>query len=116
MDSDQARALASFELVEFVEDFDRWHRLSANLGEHTADGGHVRVAVWTRRVDDVDKEIGGSYFFQRRPKCGDERVRKPIDEADGVRYEQLAPVRQADFPHERVQRHEKRVRRDSLIA
>ncbi len=112
----QARALPGFEPVELVEDFDRWHRLSADFGQHAAHGRHLDLAVRIRCVDDVHQQIGGRHFLERRAKCRDERVRKPIDEADRVRHEQLAPVRQPHFSDQRIQRHEERIRRDRLIA
>ena len=58
----------------------------------------------------------GSDFLERRAKRRDERVRQPIDESNGIRDEQLAPIRQPHLPHERIERDEERVRRDRLIA
>ena len=66
-------------------------------------------------VDDVQQQIRGRDFLERRAERRDQRVRQPIDEADGVRHEQLAAIRQPDLADERIERHEQRVRRDRVV-
>ena len=43
----------------------------------------------------------------------DERVRQPVDEPDRVRHEHLAPIGQPHLAHQRIERHEQRVRRSA---
>ena len=50
-------------------------------------------------------------LFERRAERGHQRVRQPVDEADRVRHEQLAAVRQAHLAHQRIERDEQRVGR-----
>ena len=60
-------------------------------------------------IDDMQHQVGVGGLLQRGAEGGDERVRQPIDEADGVGHEQLAAVGQADLPDQRIERHEQRV-------
>ena len=59
----------------------------------------------------MQHQVGLGHFLERGPKRGDERVRQPVDEADRVRDEQLAPIRQTHLSHQRIERHEQRVGR-----
>ncbi len=102
--------------VALVVDLEQRHVGRADLLEHLADRGHAAVAVRGRRVDDVQHEIRVGHLLERRAKRRDERVRQPIDEADGVRHEQLAAVGQPHLADERIERDEQRVRRFRVRA
>ena len=64
----------------------------------------------------MEHQVGLGRFLERRAKGGDQRVRQPIDEADGVRHQQLAAVWQPQLTHQRVERHEQGVRGVSVRA
>ena len=67
-------------------------------------------------VDDVQQQVGAGDLLERGAKRRDQRVRQPIDEADRVGDQQLAAIRQLDLAHQRIERHEQRVRRDRVVA
>ncbi len=112
----QPRALASVEPVQLVEDLDRGDLVGVDFREHAAHGGHLELAVGVRRVDDVHQQVRGRNFLERGAKRRDERVRQAIDEADGVRHEELPPVRQPHLADKRIERDEERVRCHGVIA
>ena len=62
-----------------------------------------------RRVDHMQQQIGVGGFLERGAEGGDQRVRQPIDETDGVGDQQLAGVGQADPPHQGIERDEQGV-------
>ena len=86
-------ARRGIELIDLVEDLEPRHAIGLHLDEHRLDCGHVTLAIDARRVDDVQQEVCARHLFQRRTERRDERVREPIDEADGVRNEQLPTIR-----------------------
>ena len=97
--------------VDLVVDLDARHFDRADLFEHAGHRGHVPLAFGIRRVDHVQHQIGVGGFFERGAKRRDQRVRQPIDESDRVAQQQLAAIGQVDAPHQRIERHEQRVRR-----
>ena len=64
----------------------------------------------------MQQQVGRRDLLERRAKGGDQRVRQPLDEADRVGHEQLAPIRQPHLADERIERDEQRVRRDRVAA
>ena len=97
------------EQVALVVDVHARHLGGLDLGQHAAHGGHVPLAFGAGGVDHVQHQIRLGDFFERRAKGRDQRVRQPIDEANGVGHQQFASIGQAHPPHERIQRHKQRV-------
>ena len=97
--------------VDLVVDLDARHFDRADFFEHARHGRHVALAFRIRRVDHVQHQIGVGGLFERGAKRGHQRVRQPIDEADGVAQQQLAPIGKVDAPHQRIERDEQRIRR-----
>ena len=106
----QPAPLVGRQRVALVVDLEHRHVDRADLVEHAAHGVHPAIAVGRRRVDDVQHQVGVGDFLERGAKRRDQRVRQPIDEADGVGHQQLAAVGQPHLPHQRIERHEQRVR------
>ena len=69
-----------------------------------------RVAIRRRRVDDVNEQIGGRDFLERRVKRRHELMRQPVDEPDRVRDQDLPRVAELHPAQQRVERDEQRVR------
>ena len=86
----------------------------AHLFEHASDRRHVTLALGRRGIDDVQHQIGFGRLFERRAKRGHQRMRQAIDEADRVREQQLALIRQLHAADQRIERHEQRVRRHRI--
>ena len=110
------RAFVGVDAVALVEHFHHRHPLRADLGEHGAHGVHVPLAIGRRGVDDVQQQIGSGDFLERRAERGDQRMRQPLDEADRVGDQQLAPIRQLHLADQRIERDEQRVRRHRVVA
>ena len=58
----------------------------------------------------MQEQIGGRHFLERRPEGGDELMRQPIDEPDRVGQQHLPRIGQLHAAHQRIERHEQRVR------
>ena len=61
-------------------------------------------------VDDVHEQVGVVQLLERRAERRDERRRKLVDEADGVRHEERAAAGQRHAPGRRIERRERLVR------
>src|SRR5712691_3010421 len=107
----QPAPLARCQRIALVVDLEERHVDRADLVEHLPDGVHAAIAIGSGRIDDVQHQVGVARLLERRPEGGDQRVRQPVDETDSVRDEELAAVRQAQLPHERIERDEERVGR-----
>ena len=59
----------------------------------------------------MQQQIGVGRLLERGAEGRHERVRQPLDEADGVRDQQLARVGQPHPAHQRIERDEERVGR-----
>ena len=62
--------------IAFVVDVDARNLRGIDLAEHALDGGHTPIAIEAGGVDHVQHEVGLCDFFERRAKCGDQRVRQ----------------------------------------
>ena len=61
------------------------------------------------RVADMDDDVGFGDLFEGRAEGGDEMGRQVGDEADRVGQDRLAPRRQVEAPHRRVEGREQHV-------
>ena len=102
---------AGLDQVALVKDVHRRHIGGADFLQHAPDGLDMTIALGAGHVDDVQHQVRLGHLLERRAKRRDERVRQPFDEPDRVRQEQPPLVRQAHLPHQRIERHEQRIRR-----
>ena len=70
--------------VGLVDDDDLGYVVGADLAQHLADGGDLRLGVGVGAVDDVQDQVGVGDLLQRRAERLDELVGQVPDEADGV--------------------------------
>ena len=95
--------------VDLVEHEQGVLLFDAELREHAADGGDLRVDQRARGVGDVEEQVGLAGLLERRPEAGDQAVGQVADEADGVGEEHRAPAGQPPAPGARVERGEELV-------
>ena len=95
--------------VRLVIDVQHRHIGRANLFQDAPHRRHVAVALGTGGVDDVQRQVRLGHFFEGGAERRDQRMRQPIDEADGIRQEQLAAVGQPDLAQQRIEGDEQRI-------
>ena len=92
-----ARAEPALLVKHFGGSFGAWMHEAAH-------GRDAPCPVRGGGIDDVQHQVGFRHLLERSAECRHQGVRQPIDEADGIRDQQFALIRQVHLPHERVER------------
>ena len=70
---------------------------------------HMHLVVRVRAVDDLEYKVCIDRLLERRAESVDEVVRQTVDEADGIRQQEIAMVARGNFPDGGVEGREQHV-------